>query len=107
MPLYSFINTKTKKTFEEFFSISAKEEYLTQNPHIHQTFDKVNFASSATGNFKNDDGWKENLDRIAEAHPSSAFAQKQKRKTAKELKTDKVLKKHNVKRGRANYNMDL
>lgn len=105
MPLYSFINTKTDEIFEEFFSISAKEEYLVENPHIQQTFDKVNFTSG-TG-LKNDDGWKENLDRIAEAHPSSAFAQKRKRKSATELKTDKVLEKHRVKRGRANYKMDL
>ena len=46
--------------------------------------------------FKNDDGWNENLSRIAEAHPNSALANKVKGKTAKEVKTQEVLKKHKV-----------
>ena len=36
MPTYTFRNTKTDETFEEIMSISAKEEYLINNPTIVQ-----------------------------------------------------------------------
>ena len=34
MPIYTFYNTRTKKTFDEMMSISEMEEYLTKNKHI-------------------------------------------------------------------------
>lgn len=104
MPLYSFYDSKKKSYFEEFYSISDKEQFLAQNPHITQTFDKVNFTTTASGGFKNDDGWNENLDRIAEAHPTSTLANKRKRKSAKDVKTEQVLKKHRIKR-KGSYSM--
>ena len=53
------------------------------------------FGIGGTGDrIKNDAGWKENLSRIAEAHPSSALADRYGKKTTKEIKTREVLKKH-------------
>lgn len=34
MPTYTFENTKTGEVFEQFMSISAREEFLKENPHI-------------------------------------------------------------------------
>ncbi len=34
MPTYTFENTLTGEVFEEFMSISAREEYLVANPHL-------------------------------------------------------------------------
>ena len=48
---------------------------------------------------KTDSGWKENLSRIAEAHPKSALAERYGKKTIKQSKTDQVLAKHR-KRGK-------
>jgi hypothetical protein len=53
--------------------------------------------SGGTGDrIKNDAGWTENLQRIAEAHPSSNLADRYGKKTTKEIKTRDVLKKHKV-----------
>jgi hypothetical protein len=38
MPLYSFRNTKTEEIFEDMMSISAKETFLAENPHIVQEY---------------------------------------------------------------------
>ena len=32
MPIYIFKNTKTNKTYEEFLSMSEREQYLKDNP---------------------------------------------------------------------------
>ena len=34
MPLYDFRNKDTGEVFEKFMSISAKEEYLKENPNM-------------------------------------------------------------------------
>ena len=43
---------------------------------------------------KNDGGWKDNLSRIAEAHPTSALADRYGKRSAKEIATRKVVQKH-------------
>ena len=45
-------------------------------------------------NMKNDGGWKDNLSRIAEAHPNSELAKQHKRRSTKEVKTQQVVEKH-------------
>ena len=37
MPYYNFKNKETGEEFEEFFTMSGREEYLKNNPHIQQT----------------------------------------------------------------------
>ena len=85
MPLYTFMNKDTDEVFTEMMSISQREEYLSQNPNISQKIVTVNMISGS--GLKNDNGWKENLSRIAEAHPTSALADQVGRKTTKERKT--------------------
>ena len=36
MPNYNFRNNETGEEFEEFFTISGREEFLKSNPHITQ-----------------------------------------------------------------------
>ena len=45
-------------------------------------------------NMKNDGGWKDNLSRIADAHPNSPLAQQHKKSSIKEVKTQQVVEKH-------------
>ena len=40
---------------------------------------------------KNDGGWKDNLSRIAEAHPTSPLADQHRRRSIKEVKTAQVM----------------
>ena len=95
MPTYTFYNKRTKKEHTDLMSISEMEEYLSKNKHVSQVIKGINIVSSVgnrTG--KTDSGWKENLSRIAEAHPRSNLAKRYGKKTIKQIKTDQVIKKH-------------
>ena len=95
MPIYKFENTKTGKVFDDMMSISDKESYLKKNKHIKQLITTINISSGVMGvNMKNDGGWKDNLSRIAEAHPNSELAKQHKRRSTKEVKTQQVVEKH-------------
>ena len=97
MPIYTFYNKKTKKEFDEMMSISDMEKYVKNNKHITQVIKGLNIISG-TGSIKQDSGWKDNLSRIAEAHPSSALADRYGKKSIKELKTKQVIQKHRNRR---------
>ena len=73
MPNYDFLNTQTGEQFTERMSMNEREQYLANNPHIQQLLTRMNMFA---GSPKNDDGWKENMSRIAEAHPNSALAER-------------------------------
>ena len=95
MPIYTFENTKTGKVYDDMMSIAEKEEFLEKNKHIKQKLTTINISSGVMGvNMKNDGGWKDNLSRIAEAHPNSELAKQHKRRSTKEVKTQQVVEKH-------------
>jgi hypothetical protein len=72
MPLYDFRNKDTGETIEKMMSISAKEEYLKENPHMESLLgmppliDPVRLVVRKT-----DAGFKEVLQRIHEKTPGS------------------------------------
>ena len=99
MPIYTFENTKTGKVYDEYMSIADRETYLEQNPHIKQLINKINIVSG-TGGIKTDSGWKENMSRIAEAHPTSPLAQRYGKRSIKQVKTEQVIQKHRKRRGK-------
>ena len=95
MPTYTFINTKTKKEHTEMMSISEMEEYLDKNKHISQVIVPINIVAGVSGlTHKNDQGWKENMSRIAEAHPTSPLADRYGKKSIKQIKTQQALKRN-------------
>ena len=95
MPVYTFLNKKTNKEYDEMMSIAEMEEFLKKNPHITQIPKGLNIVRGVSGlTHKVDSGWKDNLSRIAEAHPQSALAQRYGKKTIKQSKTEQVLAKH-------------
>ena len=82
-------------------SISEMEEYLSKNKHIKQVIKGLNIIGGVSGlSYKQDGGWKDNLSRIAEAHPKSALADRYGKKTIKQSKTEAVLTKHRKRRGK-------
>ena len=95
MPTYSFKNNDTGEEWDEFFSISGKEEFLEQNKHITQLPSMVSIVSDV-GGIRNDGGWKDNMSRIAEAHPGSPLARRYGKKSTKDINTRQVLKKHKI-----------
>ena len=95
MPIYTFQNTKTGEVYDDMMTISEKESFLKKNKHIKQMLTTINISSGVRGvNMKNDGGWKDNLSRIAEAHPNSELAKQHKRRSTKEVKTQQVVEKH-------------
>ena len=95
MPMYDFKDNNTNLRFSMQLTILKKEEYLKENPDIRQIIGAPS-TIRGSGGLKNDEGWKENLARIAEAHSTSAFAEKIGGRKTKELKTKEVLKKHGL-----------
>ena len=96
MPTYDFLNTETNEVEEHFMSISVKEKYLKDNPHIKQHYTKVAGVVSGTisaGNVDNH-GFKEVLQKVGEAHPGSEVQKQHIRRTGKEIKTREIIKKH-------------
>ena len=96
MPLYTFEKTKTGKVYDDMMTIAEKETFLKKNKHIKQRLTSLNISSGVRGmgGMKNDGGWKDNLSRIAEAHPNSELAKQHKRRSTKEVKTQQVVEKH-------------
>jgi len=101
MPLYTFYNKKSKKEHTDMMTISEMEEYLAKNKHISQVIVPINIVAGVSGlSYRQDGGWKDNLSRIAEAHPKSALADRYGKKTIKQSKTEAVLTKHRKRRGK-------
>ena len=80
-------------------SIAEMEDYLAKNKHIRQRIGAVNIVGGIQGmTHKTDQGFKEVLSKVAEAHPRSALAKEHRKRTIKEVQTEKVIKKHAAKR---------
>ncbi len=96
MPTYDFLNTETNEVEEHFMSISAKEKFLQDNPHMKQTYTKVPSILRGSNMSMNVDnhGFKEVLQKVGEAHPGSDVAHEHTRRSGKEVKTREVVEKH-------------
>jgi hypothetical protein len=71
------------------------EDYLSKNKHITQVLQPINIVAGVSGlTHKNDQGWKENMSRIAEAHPTSPLADRYGKKSIKQIRTQQALKKN-------------
>ena len=95
MPTYTFYNKKTKKEYDDMMSISEMEDYQSKNKHITQVIVPINIVAGVSGlTHKNDQGWKENMSRIAEAHPTSPLAARYGKKSTKQIKTEQAIAKN-------------
>ena len=99
MPTYRFYNKRTKKEYTDLMSISEMEEFI-QKKHIKLLPPtQVNIVSSV-GNIdsKTDNGWKEVLSKVSEAHPASNLASQYGKKSIKDTQVDRVIHKHRRKK---------
>ena len=99
MPTYRFYNKRTKKEYTDLMSISEMEEFI-QKKHIKiLPPTQINIVSSV-GNIdsKTDNGWKEVLSKITDAHPASALASQYGKKSVKDTQVDRVIKQHRAKK---------
>lgn len=94
MPLYDFMRISTGETWEELMSISNRDELL-KDSDIIQIPAAPRIVSGVVGiSMRTDDGFKEVLSKVAEAHPASALYEKHAQKGVKEVKTNQVIEKH-------------
>lgn len=95
MPTYDFVNTETGETFEKLLSISAREEYLKENPHIQQIhLGAMSIVSGVSITGKVPDGFKEVLAKVSENHKQSSVSNKHGKKSIKESQTQRIVDKH-------------
>ena len=99
MPTYTFQDTETGEVFDKILKISEKDNFLKDNPNLKSLVTGINIVAGV-GRIKGDSGWKENLSRIAEAHPRSALAERHGNKSIKDIKTKQVVEKHMNKRNK-------
>ena len=99
MPTYRFYNKRTKEEYTDLMSISEMEEFI-QKKHIKLLPPtQVNIVSS-TGSLdsKTDNGWKEVMSKISEAHPNSHLADQYGKKSVKDTQVDRVIQTHRAKK---------
>ena len=100
MPTYDFEDTNTGETFEALFSFAEREEFLFEHPHMRQLPPtQINIVSGVSGvTHKVDSGWKDTLQRIGAANPSTPLADKVGGRSVKETRTAQAVAKWRKKR---------
>ena len=96
MPTYDILNTETNEVEEVLMTISGKEKYLKDNPHLKQHYTRVPGIVRGSGMNTNVDnhGFKEVLQKVGEGHPMGSVADSHVRVTGKDAKTRNIVKKH-------------
>ena len=94
MPTYRLKNLKTGKVYEDFMSISDMEKLKDDKNIKLMTPTQMNIVSSVGSvDSHTDNGWKENMARISEAHPSSPLAERYGKRTVRQTQVQAARKK--------------
>jgi len=98
MPTYTFYDDASGIEWDEFLSISEKENFLKKNNQIRQIIKPVAIVGDHMMGVgpKTDGGFNENMQRIAAAHPGSPLADKFGGSTQshQDIKTRDTINKH-------------
>lgn len=68
MPTYDFRNKDTGEVIEKYMSISTREQYLLDNPHMEAYLSSVNLVHEPGSRLKVDDGFREVISKIKSTH---------------------------------------
>ena len=100
MPTYRFKDHNTGDVWEELMMIAEMEEFTKKKNIELLPPTQMNIVSSVgTIDGKTDSGWKDNLKRIAAAHPESALAERYgSGDSHARIKAKQVLKKHRARK---------
>lgn len=94
MPIYTFRDTTTDEIFDIMMSISDLDKYKEAHPHHERYIDSApSIVSGVSITGKTDDGFKDVLSKIAEAHPDSDLAQSHSRRSIKQVQTQRAIQK--------------
>lgn len=93
MPVYTFRDTVTNEEFDIMMSIKDLDDYRKQHPHHEKVIGAPNIVSGVSITGKLDDGFKDVMSKIAEAHPDSEVARSYGRKSIKQAQTQRAIQK--------------
>lgn len=68
MPTYSFRNKETDEIFDKFMSISAREQYLIDNPNLETVITAPSVNGEMGSRMKPDQGFRDVLKEIRKKH---------------------------------------
>ena len=95
MPAYDFENLKTGCIEERIMSYTKLEQFKKDNPHLRQVILSAPTTVGGVGDrVKTDDGFKEVLSKIGDAHPGSEVHARHGSKDIKREKSVATIKKH-------------
>jgi len=94
MPRYDFLNTDTNEIEEHTMSYKVLDEFKQNNPHLKQQISAMNIVGGTGDRVKTDGGFNDVLQKIAATQPDTPMGERYHRKSAKEVKTREVIKKH-------------
>ena len=94
MPTYEFLNKETGLFEDHFMSYTKLDEFKKNNPHLLQQISAPNIVGGHGDRVKTDDGFKEVLSKIVDAHPGSNVHAKHGSKDIKREKSVATIKKH-------------
>ena len=99
MPTYRFKDHNTGEIWEDLMPISEMEKFIKKKHIELLPPTQINIVSS-TGSLdsKTDNGWKEVLSKVSEAHPASNLAAQYGKKSVKDTQVDRVIKTHRAKK---------
>ena len=99
MPTYRFYNKRTKKEYTDLMSISEMEEFIKKKHIKILPPTQLNIVSSVGHvDSHTDNGWKEVLSKVSEAHPASELANQYGKKSVKDTQVDRIIHKHRRKK---------
>ena len=95
MPTYIFRNKTTGVEWEKDMRMSELDTYKEEN-NAEIIINSVNLVGGTGENIdaKTDDGWKETLAKISEAHPSSELNKQYGKTSITDIKVNQVREKH-------------
>ena len=95
MPTYRFKDHNTGEIWEDLMPISEMEKFIKKKHIELLPPTQMNIVSSVgTLDGKTDNGWKETLSKISEAHPNSHLAERYGKRSVKDTQIEKIRKKH-------------
>jgi len=92
MPTYRFKDNETGEVIEQTLRISEFDQFKKDNPHLSTVIQSSGIVSGH-GDIKVDNGFKEVLHKVSEAHPNSELAKKVGGRSTTDIKTEKVANK--------------
>ncbi len=96
MPTYVLEDRETGQQHEVVMSFGEMQEYKKMH-NLKQVLTAPNVISGARVGDGKLGGFKEVLQKVGEAYPGSVVDKAHNRRTAKQVATDKVAKKHGIK----------